>query len=355
MNTRTLHVRPLGIVHGSAAEIALRENQALPLAGGPAAFTHALVLEGEPGRTTENLRPVTAFMDSSEGVIAALIENITAPRPAVAGLSLERPRLMGIVNVTPDSFSQKGETAEFAAAVAAARKLAAEGAEIVDVGGESTRPGSDPVSYETERQRVIPVIEALADLPVPLSVDTRKAQIMRQAAARGVPIINDISALSHDPEAAHTVADLGSWVVLMHSRGDPKTMQLETSYDDVVLQVYDALAARIEAAIAAGISRDRIIADPGIGFGKSFEQNLLLLQNFSMFHGLGVAMLAGVSRKGFIGHVSGVEDPARRVPGSIAAALAATAQGAQLLRVHDVAETRQALDLWCASIGLSRA
>jgi len=285
-----------------------------------------------------------------EPIIAERLEALSAPRPALAGVPMDGPRLMGILNVTPDSFSDGGDFVQPEAAVRQARQLVGDGADFVDIGGESTRPGSDPVSLEDERARVMPVLEGLADLPAPISVDTRKAAIMTEAAAKGAKLINDVSGLSHDPEALSAAAQTGLPVILMHALGDPKTMQDDPRYDNVLLEVYDFLAARIDAAVAAGIPKERIAVDPGIGFGKTLQHNLTLLNGLSLFHGLGVPVLVGASRKRFIGTLDGEPEAKKRVPGSVAAAIVAAAQGAQIIRVHDVRETRQALRVWLSAV-----
>ncbi len=272
---------------------------------------------------------------------------LTAPRAAIAGLAMDRPRIMGIVNVTPDSFSDGGLHADAAAAVAHGVALAEAGADMLDVGGESTRPGADPVPEEVEIARVRPVIAALgARLDLPVSADTRKAPVARAATGAGAAMINDVSGLTHDLAMAAEVAGSGAALCLMHSPADPKVMQQRASYADVLLDVYDWLERRLALAERAGIPRSRIVVDPGIGFGKTLAHNLRLLRGLSLFHTLGCPILLGVSRKSFIGAVSGESAPARRVAGSLAVALDAVRQGVQLLRVHDVAETRQALDLW---------
>jgi len=227
-----------------------------------------------------------------------------------------------------------------------AAELAAAGADIVDVGGESTRPGSDPVEEGDELGRVVPMLEGLAGLQAAISIDTRKACVARAAARAGATIFNDVTALTYDPDSLAAAADTGLSVILMHAKGEPKTMHLDPRYDDVVLEVYDYLEGRIAAAEAVGIERARIAADPGIGFGKTMDHTLALLANLSLLHGLGVPILVGASRKRFIGGVAGGETPQSREPGSFAVALAAAAQGAQILRVHDVAGTRQALSVW---------
>jgi dihydropteroate synthase len=255
---------------------------------------------------------------------------------------------MGVVNVTPDSFSDGGRFFDRRAAIDEGRRQHEAGADVIDIGGESTRPGADPVAVEEELRRVIPVIEGLAGLPVPLSVDTRRARVMREALAAGARIVNDVSALSHDPEALATVAAAQAPVVLMHSLGAPKTMQVDPAYVDCVHDIYDYLEARVAACRAAGIGGDRVLVDPGIGFGKTVAHNVALLRGLAIYHGLGCGVMVGVSHKSFIAKLSAGEPADRRVPGSLAAGLWALGQGAQAIRVHDVAETRQAVQVWRA-------
>jgi dihydropteroate synthase len=345
-----LYLRPIGLVYGTAADAAIAEGLALPLAGGPIAFAQAELIEGTPGSTKRRLCTAHALAASGDADLAALLRRVTAPRPPFAGIALDRPVLMGIVNVTPDSFSDGGLYDSKEPAIAHAAELASAGARIVDIGGESTRPGSDSVEEGDELLRVVPVIEGLAGLRAVISVDTRKASVARAAASAGARILNDVSALSHDPESLAVAAEMGLSLVLMHAQGAPKTMQDDPRYADVVLEVFDYLQARIEAAVAAGIERFRIAADPGLGFGKTLAHNLALLSHISLFHGLGVPLLIGASRKRFIQGVSGGKEPGSREPGSQAAGIAAAAQGAQILRVHDVAGSRQALAVWRASV-----
>jgi dihydropteroate synthase len=251
---------------------------------------------------------------------------------------------MGILNATPDSFANEGVVAT----VALGAQMIADGAGILDVGGESTRPGAVPVAAEAEQARVLPLISALARLGATVSIDTRHASTMAAALDAGASMVNDVSGLTHDPDAAGLVAARGCRVVLMHSRGTPQTMQALARYDDVVDEVKAELAARIEAAVRAGVRLENIIVDPGIGFAKTAAQNLALLRGLRAFCGFGVPVLVGVSRKAFIGVLGGEPDPARRVAGSVAAALYAWEQGASILRVHDVYETAQALRVWTA-------
>lgn len=291
------------------------------------------------------------LLGDDAGHAAQLLHRLQSARPDIAGLALDRPRLMGVVNVTPDSFSDGGRYLATDAAIAHGLQLEAEGADILDIGGESTRPGAEPLGIEDECQRVLPVIEGLARRArVPLSIDTRNAEVMRRAAQSGARIINDVSALAHDPQSLEVAAASGLPVVLMHAQGDPRTMQRNPVYDDVVLDVYDALEVRIAACEQAGIPRERLIVDPGIGFGKTLAHNLALLGALSILHGLGCTVLLGASRKSFIGKLTGAlaHD---RLPGSLAAALLGAVQGVQIVRVHDVAATRQAFAVWEGSCG----
>jgi len=261
-------------------------------------------------------------------------------------LKLDRPRVMGIVNVTPDSFSDGGAHDTLEAAVAHGLRLAAEGADALDIGGESTRPGAAEVSVEEELRRTIPVVERLArETAVPISIDTSKPEVMRAAVAAGAGLINDVYALRRDG-ALEAAAELGVPVVLMHMQGEPRSMQHEPSYDDVVAQVHRFLAERLFAAEMAGIAKKRIVVDPGFGFGKTLQHNLTLLAQLERFGELGVPVLAGLSRKRSIAELTGREDARERVHGSVAAHLIAAQRGARLLRVHDVAATVDALKVW---------
>ena len=274
----------------------------------------------------------------------------TSPQLDCAGriLKLDVPRVAGIVNVTPDSFSDGGEHATVEAAIAHGLALAEEGADLLDIGGESTRPGADEVSVEEELRRVVPVIEALARrIPLPISIDTSKPEVMRAAVAAGAGMVNDVYALRREG-ALEAVAELGVPVVLMHMLGEPRSMQQSPRYDDVVAEVHRFLAERIFAAEMAGIAKKNILIDPGFGFGKTSEHNLLLLAQLERFRELRVPVLIGLSRKKTIGDITGRDDPHRRVHGSVAAHLIAAQRGAMLLRVHDVAATVDALKVWHA-------
>ncbi len=265
-----------------------------------------------------------------------------------AGLTLDRPRVMGVLNVTPDSFSDGGKFLDTEKAIAAGIAMAAAGADIVDVGGESTRPSAAPTSPETERTRIIPVIQALAEAGLRVSVDTRHASTMAEALDAGATIVNDVYALSHDPAAAKLVAERRCPVVLMHMRGTPADMYAQAHYMDIAADVLCELADRIAVAERAGIARDAIAIDPGIGFAKTAEQSVELLRRLSELAVLYRPIVVGVSRKSFIGEVAGEADPGRRLPGSLASALFALSRGAAILRVHDVTATIQAIKVWQA-------
>jgi dihydropteroate synthase len=267
---------------------------------------------------------------------------------AWAGFRLDRPLVMGILNVTPDSFSDGGRFSGSAAAIAAGRALLAEGADILDVGGESTRPNAAIVPPAEEIARIVPVIRALAAEGAVVSADTRNAATMRAALDAGAAIINDVSALKHDAAAACVVAEAACPVVLMHMRGSPMTMNCQAHYADLVPDVLAELAAARDAALAAGIAPAAIALDPGLGFAKLGEQNLELLRATDRVAALGHPVVIGVSRKKFIGAFGGEPDAVRRLPGSLAAALFAVEKGAHILRVHDVAATVQALNTWRA-------
>lgn len=315
---------------------------ALPLAGGWCRFSRVeLIRRGDKAETVPaaDLPPV-------------MRDRLTAPRAPIAGLGFDRPRLMGILNLTPDSFSDGGAFDSPDAAMRRALSMVAEGAEILDLGGESTRPGAREVPEAVEIARTVPVIAALraGGLTVPISIDTRKAAVARAALDAGADLVNDVSAFRFDPALAGVAAGARG-AVLMHSLGTPETMQQIATYDDALLDVYDALEAAVAAAEAAGLARSRIIVDPGIGFGKRDPHNLALLRRLSLFHALGCPVLLGVSRKGMVGRIAGVEDPAARGPASAALGLWAISQGIQILRVHDIEVHRQMIRLWQAASG----
>ncbi|HTI87203.1 MAG TPA: dihydropteroate synthase [Alphaproteobacteria bacterium] len=346
----SLYVRPLGIAWGPIPD----SPEALPFAGGRAWFSWVELAIRDRDTVTRHRVPVAALRRWAaevghehdlriESFLAAYGESL-AP---FAGLSLDQPRLMGVVNVTPDSFSDGGDYATAETAIARARELVAGGADLLDIGGESTRPGAGTVPAPEESARVVPVIRALSGECL-VSVDTRKSPVISAAVAAGARIVNDVSAATYDEATLAATVKGGAAIVLMHALGDPKTMQVAPSYRDPALDVFDFLESRVAAAVSAGIPRHAIMVDPGVGFGKTLDHNLALLNQLALYKGLGVGVLLGVSRKSFIGRVSGAERPKERLPGSLAVMLHGLDQGADMLRVHDVAESAQAIALWRA-------
>ncbi|GKY87235.1 dihydropteroate synthase [Sinisalibacter aestuarii] len=311
----------------------------LPLAGSRTAWFNTVERRAADG---------TAKVISPAGLNGEGRTRLSARRPDLCGLALDRPRVMGILNVTPDSFSDGGDFARTEAAVSRATTMAAEGVDIIDIGGESTRPGADAVTIAEEIARTAPVIRAIRDagIATPISIDTRKAPVAEAALEAGADIVNDVAAFTYDPELAALCAARDVPVVLMHAKGLPADMQKNPAYGDVVAEVYDHLAERIDYATGQGIARERIITDPGIGFGKTEAHNLALLANLSTFHDLGLPVLLGASRKRFIGAIGHADVAKDRLGGSLAVALHGAAQGVQILRVHDTAETIQALRLF---------
>jgi len=346
-------LHPEALLTGAAARSAIAEGIALPLAGGNTAFAQLEVMARQGESVATTLAPVRRVEYWASQIDAARRERIEAQlaraseqRCHWAGLPLDRPLLMGIVNATPDSF-YPGNRGTADAAVALGRAMHAAGADIIDIGAESTRPGADPVSEAEELQRLEPVVRGLAASGAVISVDTRHAQVMAASLAWGARIINDVSALEGEG-SLDIVAKTGAPVVLMHMRGEPGTMQREPQYVLASLDVADYLAQRIAACEAAGIPRHRIVVDPGIGFGKTIAHNLEIMARLTLFHALGCGVLIGVSRKSTIGRLSAGAPVEERLPGSLAGALQALRQGVQILRVHDVAETKQAVAVWQA-------
>ena len=322
------YYRPAGLVYGPDARHVIREGRGASLGGfSDIAYT---LLEVSERNGADLKRRFEA---------GRLPRQTTLP----AFLNSSRPLIMGIVNVTPDSFSDGGRSAETDRAIENGLRLVKEGADILDIGGESTRPGSEGVSLAEELRRVIPVIEGLVAKGCAVSVDTRKGAVMRAALRAGAGMVNDVAALNYEPDALSAMAEADCPVIIMHAQGDPKTMQLSPHYDDVALDVFDWLESRITACVEAGIARERIICDPGIGFGKTFRHNLDVLRQFTLYHGLGVPLLMALSRKGFIGALTGEKVAGNRIHGSVGGAVWSALNGAHILRVHDVKGTVEAL------------
>jgi dihydropteroate synthase len=348
-----LYLRPVGLLSGPAAAAAIERGEAKPLAGGPLAFMACEIAVRKPARIRRAVASLTtlarwARRQGREAAVGDRLARLSQPRPLFAGLGSARPLVMGVVNVTPDSFSDGGDHADADAALAHGIRLLEQGADILDVGGESTRPGSQAVSPEAEAARVLPVVRGLAERGAAVSIDTRRASVMAVALAAGARVVNDVTALEGDPGSLGLVARSGASAILMHMQGEPRTMQADPRYVDVALDVYDYLEARIAACAAAGIGPERIAVDPGIGFGKTVAHNLEILDALALYQGLGANVLLGVSRKSFIAKLSIDEPPKRRLPGSLAAAQVGLDRGVQILRVHDVAETVQAVKVWQA-------
>jgi dihydropteroate synthase len=339
---RTL-IRPTGFVDSPFGH----DGKVARLAGGLNWFAQVELIHDDGKRELVPVEGIEARLDEA---MAADWARIMSPRAALQlgerTIRLNQPQVMGIVNATPDSFSDGGSYADAGAAAEAGAVMASQGAAIIDVGGESTRPGASTVWEGDEIERVVPVVRQLASGGNAVSIDTRKSGVMTAAFGAGAAMVNDVSALSWDPESAGVVAKAGVPVILMHHQGDPATMQDAPRYDDVLVDVYLWLEDRIDTAVEAGFAREKILVDPGIGFGKTVAHNLELMNGLALFHGLGCPVVVGASRKRMIGALSGEAPADQRLPGSLALALKAVEQGAQIVRVHDVPETVQALKVW---------
>ena len=336
-------LRPTGFVDSPFGH----DGKVARLAGGLNWFASVELIHPDGAR---ELIPVEGIERRFDNEMAAAWGGIIAPRsPLTLGartIRLDQPQVMGIINATPDSFSDGGAYADAAAAAEAGATMAAAGAAIIDVGGESTRPGAKDVWEGDEIERILPVVQQLAAGGTAVSIDTRKAAVIEAALGAGAGLVNDVSALTHDERSAEVVAAAGVPVVLMHHQGEPQSMQDNPRYGDVLVEVYAWLEQRIAAAEQAGIARANILVDPGIGFGKSVAHNLELLNGLAVFHGLGCPLVIGASRKRMIGALSNEAPADQRLAGSLVLALKAAEQGAQLIRVHDVPETVQALKVW---------
>jgi dihydropteroate synthase len=335
------YIRPVGRLTGAAAAAAIAAGQALPSGRPGEAYTHLEILRRRDGGGADRGLHLAMTVDAAA---------LTAPRAPWAGFSLDRPLVMGIVNVTPDSFSDGGAYLDPSAAIEHGRALRAAGADILDIGGESTRPGAEPVGPDDEAARVVPVIQALAAEGAVVSVDTRRTSVMAAALEAGARIVNDVTALG-DEGALALVARHQAPAVLMHMQGEPRTMQQAPHYDVPILDLFDYFEARLAACAAAGLDRGQVLIDPGIGFGKSLAHNVELLRDLALLRGTGCGILLGVSRKSFLGRLAEVEGTAERLPASLIAGLEGVRNGADILRVHDVAATVQALKVQAALEG----
>lgn len=356
MDSPEIYVQPLALTRG----LTVSGDKFKRLAGGNTYFSAIKIISRDNNNFEEeiiNVDQIEDYLKSQSAEksqkIRDILVQIERERPPLKlkdghVINWNKPVIQGVLNVTPDSFSDGGEFEDSEKSVVHAKYMIGAGADIIDIGGETTKPGAAPVSIEDEKERVLPVIEKLADLDIPISIDSRNSGVMLDAVKSGAHIINDVSALEHDPQSINTLKELEVPVILMHAQGSPENMQDNPHYDNVVLDIYDYLKSRIEYCLSAGIVKNNIIVDPGIGFGKTLDHNLQLLANISLFHGLGVPLLIGVSRKSFIGKVTAEEIASKRVPGSIAAAQVCLDQGVQIVRVHDVEEASQAISIWNA-------
>jgi dihydropteroate synthase len=343
---RTL-LRPTGFVDSPFGH----DRKVARLAGGLSWFAAVeLIRVDGHRRVSTELVPVDGIEERFDDDMAGQWRALTATRPPLQlgerTIRLDQPQVMAIVNATPDSFSDGGQFADAASAAEAGAQTAADGAGIIDVGGESTRPGARSIWEGDEIERVVPVIRRLAAGGAAVSCDTRKADVMTAAVEAGARMINDVSALTYDARSAEVAATLKVPVVLMHHQGDPQTMQDDPRYDDVLVEVYLWLEDRIAAAVEAGVKREHILVDPGFGFGKKVAHNLELMNGLALLHSLGCPLVVGASRKRTIGALSGEAPADKRLGGSIAFAMKAVEQGVQIVRVHDVPETVQALRIW---------
>lgn len=346
-----LYLRPVGITPAKDATAS-----AVELAGGPLKFTNLEIIVREGAAIHRDVIEIAGVFEWAEAIgrsahVKAALARLTMPRSAIGGLDFAQPSVMGILNATPDSFHDGGRDGDVAAAIERGFDMIEAGADMIDVGGESTRPGAAPVDEAEEAGRVLPIITGLGDASAPLSIDSRRAGVMHQALVAGAAFINDVHALTGEGCLAVAV-DAAAPVILMHGPADPQVMAEQTEYTDVLLDTYDWLAARIEACEAAGMPRHNIIVDPGIGFAKTAAQSAAVIGGIALFHGLGCAVMLGASRKSFIAGVSAGELSEDRLAGSVAATTYALSQGVQVLRVHDVVETCQAVSVWRAMADL---
>ena len=357
INTDKIYVQPLGLVRGPIHCDRVFKN----LTGGNIYFAAVRIISRTKQGLEEKIVSIVDldnfFKKKSTTVaekIKTILNNIESPRGALmlnngSVIGWKKPVIQGVLNVTPDSFSDGGQYSDIELARPHAHEMISAGADIIDIGGETTKPGAQSVSIKSEKDRVLPVIKNLATLNFPLSIDSRNAEVMNDAIQNGAHIINDVSALGHDLKSIGVVKKEDVPIILMHAQGTPEIMQNNPQYRHILLDIYDYLESRIKMCIDAGIDKNKIIADPGIGFGKTVDHNLEILNGLSIFHGLGVPLLVGTSRKSFIGKITGEKVAENRVSGSIAAMLLCLEQGVQIVRVHDVEQATQAISVWNAA------
>lgn len=357
IDTDKIYVQPLGLVRGSTYCDRVFKN----LASGDIYFAAVRIISRTKRGVAEEIVSIVEldnFLKKKSKTVAkkikTLLNNIESPRVALilnngSVIRWQKPVIQGVLNVTPDSFSDGGQYSDIELALSHVHEMISAGADIIDIGGETTKPGAQSVSIKSEQSRVLPVIKSLATLGFPLSIDSRNAEVMNDAILNGAHIINDVSALGHDLKSIEVVKKKDVPIVLMHAQGTPEIMQNNPLYDHILLDIYDYLEGRIKMCLDAGIDKNKIIVDPGIGFGKTVEHNLEILKGVAIFHGLGVPLLVGTSRKSFIGKITGEKVAKNRIFGSIAAMLLCLDQGVQIVRVHDVEEAMQAISVWNAT------
>ena len=357
INTDKIYVQPLGLVRGPIHCDRVFKN----LTGGDIYFAAVRIISRTKQGLEEEIVSIVDldnFLKEKSTTVAekikTILNNIESPRGALmlnngSVIGWKKPVIQGVLNVTPDSFSDGGQYSDIELARPHAHEMISAGADIIDIGGETTKPGAQSVSIKSEKDRVLPVIKNLATLNFPLSIDSRNAEVMNDAIQNGAHIINDVSALGHDLKSIGVVKKEDVPIILMHAQGPPEIMQNNPQYSHILLDIYDYLESRIKMCIDAGIDKNKIIADPGVGFGKTVDHNLEILNGLSIFHGLGVPLLVGTSRKSFIGKITGEKVAENRVSGSIAAMLLSLEQGVQIVRVHDVEQATQAISVWNAA------
>jgi dihydropteroate synthase len=345
---RSVYIRPLSFLYGSDASYHIQKKLALPIHGNPTiAFEKIeIISKNQNNKNIIHVSKLSTLKKSVKKQVIKDLNNITKKKKTICGLTLDNPILMGVLNVTPDSFSDGGKFNTFSKAISKAKEMLEQGAKIIDVGGESTRPGAQLISEQEENKRVIKIIKKISQIKKNIvSIDTRKASVMQAAIKVGAKIINDVSALDFDPQAESLVVKLKKPIILNHSQGTPDTMQKNPSYKNVLIEIYDYFEDKINKLEKRGLNRNSIILDPGIGFGKNVNHNLTLMSKISFFHSLGCPLMLGPSRKSFIGKIMEKKDSISRLGGTISSVIIGANQGVQFFRVHDIKEVNEALSI----------
>ena len=344
---RSVYVRPCNFIHGKHAAFLIQKKQALPICGNRSiGFTHVEIITKKNKIKLISISKVKTLSKAYQQQVQQDLKQIQKKRSSIGKLNMDKPILMGVLNVTPDSFSDGGKFNKLDKALQHAKRMIQDGAHIIDVGGESTRPGARLIPVKEECQRVIKIIQKIKkNISTVISIDTRKSEVMKQAVKAGAMIINDVSALDFDPHAEQIVINSKKPIILNHSQGTPETMQKNPTYQNVLIEIYDYFENKIKKLEKKGIARKHIIVDPGIGFGKNVQHNLTLMRHVSFFHSLGCPLMLGPSRKSFIGKIMGKKDSISRIGGTISAVIIGANQGVQFFRVHDIKEINEALTI----------